>query len=346
MGRSGEIRALRRAAGLCTACGRRPAVLGRLTCESCAARRREREAATIARDPEFLDRCNARKAALREQRKAAGLCTHCGSPTDGRHVLCDACRARSAESRRNKIASGGVCARCLAPLPQGWEGHTCQKCRDAARSDAERRKAVGMCVRCGREMAVPGIIHCPACREHVRRKAAARGNDRQNARMRHLRAERRAAGLCTKCGGTPAPGKVMCEKCLRPMRDRVAALKQEPGHCSSCGAALPAGCRTYTCPTCRRSKRLLYARRKAAGLCPDCGAPVPNKRGTRCAQCVARRRESIHQAKAALRAQGKCIECGRRPADGGFASCHICREQSARRHRERMLERVARRKTA
>ena len=66
--------AARRAAGLCTRCGKYPPRPGRKLCEGCAA-------AAAARS---LD--------LRARRRAAAICTQCGGLASGGHARCETCR--------------------------------------------------------------------------------------------------------------------------------------------------------------------------------------------------------------------------------------------------------------
>ena len=63
---------------------------------------------------------------------------------------------------------------------------------------------------------------------------------------------RAAAGMCTRpgCRNPPRPGRKLCEGCAAAQRDRAAAIR---------------------------------ARRKAAGLCADCGGPSDG--AARCETC-------------------------------------------------------------
>lgn len=70
----------------------------------------------------------------------------------------------------------------------------------------ERRKAEGVCVRCGMRDAIAGQVLCPACKlrqEQIKRKS----NQTRYSKLK-------AAGICTQCGKEPArPGFSKCEKC-------------------------------------------------------------------------------------------------------------------------------------
>ena len=66
--------ATRRAAGLCTRCGKYPPRPVRKLCEDCAAAQRDRA------------------AKLREKRRGAAICIQCGRLASGGHARCQTCR--------------------------------------------------------------------------------------------------------------------------------------------------------------------------------------------------------------------------------------------------------------
>lgn len=69
----------------------------------------------------------------------------------------------------------------------------------------------------------------------------------------HARLE---AGLCPKCGGTPAPGRKMCTKCLE-VATRSYRRHRERGLCTTCGAPveIPGHCYCNACKAFRSFKR-------------------------------------------------------------------------------------------
>ena len=129
-------------------------------------------------------------------------------------------------------------------------------------------------------------------------------------RERHRRrvADRRAQGLCIKCGKTsPAPGRSLCEPCgergrtaeraryarskaagepyggrnpegrrrmARERSKRRSRERREAGLCTR-GVELPPAEGGAVCKPCREarraSERKFYSRRRAAGLCGRCG---------------------------------------------------------------------------
>ena len=119
-------RKARRSAGLCTACGRRPPVDGRATCQTCRERRRASERAIYA------------------SRRSANACTRCGGPRTDGAWQCIHCAAleiergrperRNAASRRrywNRRAAGR-CTDCNRP------SHGASRCEPCARRSYER----------------------------------------------------------------------------------------------------------------------------------------------------------------------------------------------------------------
>lgn len=97
----------------------------------------------------------------------------------------------------------GLCG-CGKPRRSGRA--SCQDCIDSGHARARaRRKEPGHCSRCGVPLDRPG--RCDKCRV-------------TEAKMKNrLRAKRKKLGLCVRCGGTPVPGKTLCEVHGQQMRD-------------------------------------------------------------------------------------------------------------------------------
>ena len=265
----------RKAAGICTKCGRAPARPERTTCEPCAEQHRARDRARHARakaegipyggrDPEARRRAGRKHSRRRsEARLAAGLCIRCGAvpPEEGRS-MCEPCR----DDRR-----------------------------DAARVRHHDRRDAGLCVNCGTP-APDGKAYCEPCavaKEERRDLKAKRETDRRRY------AERRARGDCTTCG-KPAGGAAECEACRDAARARYNA-RRAAGVCVKCqtptygGAAYCAPCalvkegrRDREAEYAARRRR--YADRRAKGQCVACGTPSPGV--ARCEPCSRKHRES------------------------------------------------------
>ncbi len=164
---------------------------------------------------------------------------------------------------------------------------------------------------------------------------------RERERERHKRRtdERRAQGLCIKCGkDRAAPGRSLCEACLergreaqRARYDRRKAAgdsyggrnpesrrrmarertrkrrreRKEAGLCVRCGELAPAE-GSVVCEACREARRAeekkLYEKRRSRGLCGRCGVEVINNAST-CASCAARDSKRRPRKNAASRAR-------------------------------------------
>ena len=163
------------------------------------------------------------------------------------------------------------------------------------------RKAAGLCLRCGKTEPEPERTLCEPCLENRRAADRARTarlqaerkprrdperakrDKREYSRRRH--AARKAAGICTKCGLTPArPQRTLCEPCAEKHRVRDRAR-----HARAKAQGIPYGGRD---PEARRRADREHTRRRsavrrAAGLCIRCGQ-VPPEQG-RVAVCALQR---------------------------------------------------------
>ena len=136
--------------------------------------------------------------------------------------------------------------------------------------------------------------------------------------MRELYAERKAAGICTKCGKEKAEqGRTMCRKCLDAKseyeRENKVYFKQL-GICTRCRKNRAMKGRT-TCIECTEKDRArsIYMRYK--------DADVNNKR---------RRNQWAERLSA-----GVCPVCGKRKLAPNRKKCFICLEYCRRKKRER-----------
>lgn len=119
--------------------------------------------------------------------------------------------------------------------------------------------------------------------------------------------KRRAAGLCPECGKIKSARYVSCYKC-RQKRRRYRRKRLADN------------------PRLRRTHKT-YHRRRAAGLCPECGG----KRDTNylvCSTCLDKRRER----RLKRIADGLCTVCGS-PAASGYALCRRCHHNDRDRQR-------------
>lgn len=102
-------------------------------------------------------------------------------------------------------------------------------------------KAAGVCIRCHKRDALPGLVMCSVCREAV--------NAAQNRRKK----SRRKAGRCVACGMPHDGTKKLCPECAEKQRLYSAGYKARAiasGFCPNCGQAKRAG-DGYYCWACR-----------------------------------------------------------------------------------------------
>ena len=155
--------------------------------------------------------------------------------------------------------------------------------------------------------------------------AARRARDLE--RYHRRAAERKAQGLCVKCGKRPpAPHRSQCEECAAKKRPadleryhRRTAARVALGLCPKCGKRPPAPDHQL-CEPCNektnRASRARDARLRAAGM--------PRRDPGRAREYE---RERSRRKVEASRAAGLCTRCGQAPAVEGRASCEPCLEK-------------------
>ena len=190
---------------------------------------------------------------------------------------------------------------------------------------------------------------------------------RDRERVARRTAERKARGLCRRCGDRPPEqDRSVCAPCLEqrnrasrardarlraaglPRRDpaharayerdrsrRERAARQADGICIACGKA-PAAPNRASCEPClekrRAADRARYATGKAAGL-PYGGANADAKRRAGRAKSKRRQTERIEA--------GLCIRCGQRPPAEGGTTCQPCRDKRQAAEQQQYAERKA-----
>ena len=280
-----------------------------------------------ARRARDLERYHRRTA----ERRAMGLCPKCGKqpPATGR-TLCDACAEKRRPADRKRF-----------------------------QRRAAERIAQGLCPKCGKQPPQAGLSHCAPCTEKRNRASRARdarlraaGQPRRDPgkaraynkeHSRHTAAERRAQGLCPRCGkAPPEPGRSICAPCAENHRANARARYAEAK-----AAGKPYGGRD---PESRRklarekSRRRMLARLDA-GLCTWCGRRAPVEDGATCEPCRETRRAAERRIYAERRARGLCGRCGVATFNG-VSRCAPCavhesgrQEQKNAANRRRYAER-------
>ncbi len=102
------------------------------------------------------------------------------------------------------------------------------------------RRAAGLCLKCGKTEPAPERTLCEPCAEKRRaadrarsarlraerkpKRKPAQAKQYERERSRRLHFERKAAGICTRCGKAPArPERTTCEPCAEQHRARDRA---------------------------------------------------------------------------------------------------------------------------
>ena len=248
----------RLALGLCPRCGERPPEPERTVCDPCAEKRNRSSRARDARlRAEGKPRRNPERARAYEHarsrreiaaRIAAGICTRCGkAPAAPDRAFCEPCAEKRRQSDRARYAAGKAAGKL-------YGGRNAEAKRRSARPGSRKRqkarRAVGLCIQCGKRPPVEGGATCERCR------------DRRQAAEREQYAARRAAGLCTRCGEPVFDGTSRCGPC----------------------AAIDEASRSPQRKNAASRKR--YAERRARGQCTDCEAP--SQGASRCEPCARR----------------------------------------------------------
>ncbi len=131
---------------------------------------------------------------------------------------------------------------------------TSEKQKQYHKERYEWLKNKGICVCCGRDNACIGSVYCPECgeknaekvREYYRTNRDERNNYNKEYNKR-IRAERKAKGLCVKCGRKAIDGQTLCLECRTKERkwkkakrnnDVERSMRPELGLCYICGKPL------------------------------------------------------------------------------------------------------------
>ena len=213
----------------------------------------------------------------------------------------------------------------------------------------ERRKAAGLCPRCGAGPPENGLSLCSECAEKARAAGRARDarlraagkprRDREKARAYERQRSRRriagriARGVCTNCGAhPPESGRRLCAGCGEKRR---AAERVRYAEAKRRGE--PYGGKDPRAK--RRAARAAGARRRQArierGQCVRCGRRPPAGGGATCQPCRETRQAAERERYRSRRAGGLCVSCAR-PAFAGEARCGVCATiESRQRDRDR-----------
>ena len=261
----------------------------------------------------------------------------------------EARRARDLERYHRRTAerrAKGLCLKCgkRPPAPHRSQCEPCaEKRRPADLARHHRRTAEradqGLCPKCGKRPPAPDRTLCEPC--GAKRNRASRARDArlraagmprrdperakryERERSRREADERRAAGLCVRCGEALAvEGGPVCEPCAETRRASERARYAK----ASAEGKLYGGRKVETRRRIGRERsRKRDETRRAAGLCTGCGKHPPADGGASC--------ESCREVRRAAEAGAVRLATGRR------AVRHVRRAHDRRRLAVRALRR-------
>ena len=209
--------------------------------------------------------------------------------------------------------------------------------RERFRKRTAERRAAGLCPRCGDRPPAPERALCVPCAGKRNRASRARdarlraegkprrdpikAREYERERTRREREERRARGICIRCGERlAAPDRASCETCLEKRREA-----DRKNYAAGKAAGLPYGganADSRRKNARARSKRRQKARMEA-GMCIRCGDRPPVEGGTTCAPCRETRQAAERRQYRERRAAGHCVRCGG-PVFDGLSRCAPC----------------------
>lgn len=167
--------------GLCTVCGKENPTPGKSRCPACT------------------ERGNANRKENRQYRKRIGICVRCGKHEAEPHkTLCYECIGKEQDSYN---------ASQRTDRQREYD-------RNKKRTLTAKRKAAGLCPKCGKQKSDSGKI-CENCKAYLARY-------RERNRKDIIRSERVSYGICYICGKHPTmKNRGVCDICYR---NRVKTL--------------------------------------------------------------------------------------------------------------------------
>lgn len=179
--------------------------------------------------------------------------------------------AATEKENRKYFLDRGYCPTCHGKRKVEPGRKQCAVCLEIKRNREKRRadrlRAEGRCSRCGAPMGDDTHATCEKCRQYSQKYT-----DKGNERLKSIYHDRKNHGLCVRCGsGWVHAGRSLCPKCLELCRQEN---------------------KRYDPDGQKRRERI--ARRRAEGLCIDCGKPAAEGY-TRCGKCMSSRRDSTRK---------------------------------------------------
>lgn len=173
-----------------------------------------------------------------------------------------------------------------------------------------------------------------------------RSAETHNERMKAFYAQRRAAGLCRKCG-QPAEGKALCPECHGKRQAELARRREQraaAGVCLRCTLPLEDKSKRH-CADCRRKftrrNMEIYNANLQAGRCAKCGGPRVGE-GNLCVVCSLAVAAASKKRKEQRWAAAECYRCSAPLENLAYRQCRRCLERYRSRRQWQQDWRVAR----
>lgn len=145
----------------------------------------------------------------REHYLSHGICPHCGrNDLQAGYKRCLECRMKDNEAHRNK------------PITEERKAYQREYQREYNKKLREKRKAAGICVRCGKRSTDSGHTNCVYCR--AQKAARQREYNRRNGR---IPVELRGEGFCSRCF-KPSESR-LCPECYEYLVGQAALMREK-----------------------------------------------------------------------------------------------------------------------
>lgn len=186
--------------GICPECGKKPVEDGKSLCRNC------------------LDKKSAERKHLREWRKQRGYCVECGDKAVAGETLCSRCKMNKRDSVK----------------PRTYTPEQVEARRKKDKQRYSNRKINGMCTACGKRVRTHGTL-CGRCYSKVKIRVEANKNDLSRGEMPEY-------GICYCCCKKPVmPGKRVCEDCYETRMESISKIMymtKEEKNVRECGFKL------------------------------------------------------------------------------------------------------------
>ena len=146
----------------------------------------------------------------REWYLSHGICPHCGrNNLQKGYKRCLECRMKDNEAHRNK------------PISEERKAYQKEYQREYNKKLREKRKASGICTRCGKRKTDGEHAHCAVCR------AIKRSEQREyNRKQGMIPIELRGEGYCTRCYKPIESGK-LCAECYEYLVQQAEYMRSK-----------------------------------------------------------------------------------------------------------------------